>query len=79
VQVGCGVYLLTVRRRRYVYFWHYEARAGKSVQLKEYVGPADATRTRELAAARCEAYYRRAIEAIQRIRLQTLARISARS
>ncbi len=40
MQIGCGVYLLTVRRRAYLYFWHYETKGRSRVQVKEYIGPA---------------------------------------
>src|SRR5206468_2160029 len=45
MQVGCGVYLLTVRRRAYLYFWHYETEGRSRVQIKEYVGPARSARS----------------------------------
>ena len=44
MQVGCGVYTHTVRGNRYLNFWHYEARAGSRVQVKEYIGPVGSPR-----------------------------------
>jgi hypothetical protein len=75
MRVGCGVYEHTVRRRRYLYFWHYETQGGRRRQISEYVGPAGSLHAREEAARRCEAYYARAREAIDRIRAATLARL----
>jgi hypothetical protein len=77
MQVGCGVYTHTVRRKRYLYFWHYEARAGSRVQVKEYIGPVGSPRARSEAALRCEAYYVRAAEDLARLRSASLAEIRA--
>ncbi len=73
MQVGCGVYLLTVRRRAYLYFWHYETEGRSRVQIKEYVGPARSARSIADAARRCEAYYARAMGELQRLRTASLA------
>jgi hypothetical protein len=78
MQVGCGVYLHTVRRRAYLYFWHYESHGGRRVQIKEYVGAARAARTREEALRRCEAYYRRATQELNRSLGEILAQLSER-
>ena len=75
MQVGCGVYPHTVRGRRYLYFWHYETRGASRVQVKEYVGPAGSSRTRAEAMRRCEAYYARAAEDLERMRLGSAAAI----
>ena len=75
MQVGCGVYTHTVRRRRYLYFWHYETRGGSRVQVKEYVGPVGSSRARSETAERCEAYYARAAEDLERLRTASLAEI----
>jgi len=77
MQVGCGVYTHTVRGKRYLYFWHYEARGGSRVQVKEYVGPIGSPRARSEAALRCEAYYVRAAEDLARSRSASLAEIRA--
>jgi len=39
MQVGCGVYVHTIRARAYLYFWHYESKGRSRVQVKEYIGP----------------------------------------
>jgi hypothetical protein len=75
MQVGCGVYTHTVRGKRYLYFWHYETRGGSRVQVKEYVGPTGSPRARSDVAARCEAYYARAAEDLERLRGASLAEI----
>ena len=75
MQVGCGVYTHTVRGKRYLYFWHYETRGGSRVQVKEYVGPVGSPRARSDVAARCEAYFARAAEDLERLRGASLAEI----
>jgi hypothetical protein len=77
MQVGCGVYAHTVRGKRYLYFWHYESRGGSRVQVKEYVGPAASSRARSEATQRCEAYYARAVEELERMRDTSLAALRA--
>ncbi len=73
MQLGCGVYEHEVRGRPYLYFWHYEDRGGRRVQIKEYVGPARSDRSRTEAARRCEAYWRRATEELARMRDRVMA------
>src|SRR3989441_1139564 len=68
MQVGCGVYLLTVRRRAYLYFWHYETKGRFRVQVKEYIGPARSSRSIAEAARRFEGYYERAMAELQQLR-----------
>jgi len=75
MQVGCGVYAHTVRGKRYLYFWHYETRGGSRVQVKEYVGPVSSSSARTEVAQRCEAYYARAAEDLERLRSVSLAEI----
>ena len=48
--IGCGYCVKTVRRRRYLYFWHYENRGGRREQVEEYVGPANDSETRATVA-----------------------------
>jgi hypothetical protein len=75
MQVGCGVYLHTVRGREYLYFWHYETKGRSRVQVKEYIGPAKSDRSIAEAARRCEGYYERALGELQRLRTASLATI----
>jgi len=67
MQVGCGVYLHTVRGHAYLYFWHYETEGRSRVQIKEYVGPARSARSIADAARRCEAYYAQAMGELQSV------------
>ncbi len=73
MQVGCGVYELTIRDRPYLYFWHYESKGGRRVQVKEYVGPAGSPATRTEAGRRCEAYFDRVAADLVRMRKATIA------
>lgn len=79
MQIGCGVYLHTVRGHRYLYFWHYETKGRSRVQIKEYVGPARSARSTAEAARRCAAYFGRAAGELERLRAASLARIRAPS
>jgi len=75
MQVGCGVYELTIRGHPYLYFWHYESRGGVRRQVKDYLGAAESRRAREEAIRRCEAYYGRMDQELRRLRDRTLASI----
>jgi len=75
MQVGCGVYLHTVRGRAYLYFWHYETQGASRVQMKEYIGPTRSARSVAEAVRRCDAYYVRAADELQRLRAASLATI----
>jgi hypothetical protein len=68
MQVGCGVYVHRVRRRQYLYFWHYETRGGRRVQVKEYIGPSDSPRTKAEAARRVGIYLARVAVDLERVR-----------
>ena len=76
MQVGCGVYELTIRGRPYLYFWHYESKGGKRRQVKDYVGPADSREARVEAARRCESYFARVAQEFRTLREATLAAIT---
>jgi hypothetical protein len=60
MMLGCGYCEKTVHGRRYLYFWHYESRAGRRDQVEEYVGPAGSDRARQEVARRTAAYVARA-------------------
>ena len=77
MHIGCGVYELMVRNRPYLYFWHYEPGDGRRVQIKDYIGPAKASRSRNEAVRRCEAYYRRVAIELDRVCTETLAALAA--
>ncbi len=72
MQIGCGVYELTIRNRPYLYFWHYESKGGRRVQVKEYVGPARSPDARVEAGRWCEAYFDRAAADLVRLRKATV-------
>ena len=75
MQIGCGVYELMVRERRYLYFWHYETKGGRRRQIKDYVGPVDSPHTRDDAARLCEDYYRRMAHELKRAREASLGEL----
>ena len=75
MQVGCGVYVHTIRALAYLYFWHYESKGRSRVQVKEYIGPARVARSITEAIRRCDAYYVRAAGELQRLRASSEATI----
>lgn len=78
MQIGCGVYEHTVRNRTYLYFWHYETKGGRRVQMKEYVGPAAVSRSWDAAMRLCQSYYDRMASELGRLRDTTLRALTAR-
>jgi hypothetical protein len=60
MMIGCGYCEKTVRRGRYLYFWHYEDRGGHRKQVEEYVGPARDPKAREAVLRKVAAYIERA-------------------
>ena len=77
MQVGCGVYSLEIKGRPYLYFWHYETKAGRRRQVKEYLGAARSAETRDEAVRRCEAYYDRMAEELTRMRRGAIASMAS--
>jgi hypothetical protein len=73
MHIGCGVYELRIRDRPYLYFWHYETKGGRRVQVKEYLGPAGSPDARAEAGRRCEAYFDRVASILARYRRRTVA------
>ncbi len=73
MQIGCGVYALTIRDRPYLYFWHYETKGGRRLQVKECVGSAESPEVRAEAGRRCEAYFDRLSAELIRLRRATIA------
>jgi len=73
MHIGCGVYELTIRNRPYLYFWHYEGKGGRRVQVKEYIGPAGSPEARAEAGRRCAAYFDRVSSDLARVRKATIA------
>lgn len=68
MQIGCGFRIKEIKRRDYVYFWHYEERGGRSTQVYEYMGPRRSAATARRLSDALEAYYARAEDELQRER-----------
>ncbi len=47
VQLGCGLTTKEIRGRPYLYFWHYEDRGGRRVQVFRYLGSARSEAARQ--------------------------------
>jgi hypothetical protein len=77
VQVGCGVTAKEIRGRDYLYFWHYEDRNGRRVQVYRYLGSARSPGTRQRLVDAVEAYYDRVADDLRRKRANALARAGA--
>src|SRR5439155_24346492 len=75
MQIGCGVYVHTIRARAYLYFWHYESKGWSRVQVKEYIAPAKVARSITEAIRRCDAYYLQAAAELHRRRASSEATI----
>jgi len=78
MHIGCGVYELRIRDRPYLYFWHYESKGGRRVQIKEYLGPAGSSQARSEASRRCDAYFDRVASSLTRLRQRTAASFAVR-
>lgn len=77
MQVGCGVSMKRIRGRPYLYFWHYEDRGGRRVQVQRYLGSPRAEGTRARLVAAVNAYYDRLEAELRRRRQETLTRVLA--
>ena len=77
MHIGCGVYELRIRDRPYLYFWHYESKGGRRVQVKEYLGPAVSADARSEAGRRCDAYFDRVASSLTRLRQRTASTLAA--
>ena len=60
MMLGCGYCVKTIRKGRYLYFWHYEDRGGRREQVEEYIGPARDAKARDEVVRRVAAYAERA-------------------
>ncbi|TLZ78347.1 MAG: hypothetical protein E6K07_05840 [Methanobacteriota archaeon] len=76
MMIGCGYCVKTIRRGRYLYFWHYEERGGRREQLEEYIGPTTDPRSREVVVRRVEAYADRARREMERFVQRTKTEIA---
>ena len=75
MQVGCGLTTKTIRGRPYLYFWHYEERGGRRVQVFQYIGSPRSSRARGRLEAAVAAYYDRVAKELQDRRTALLARL----
>ena len=75
MQVGCGLTTKEIRGRPYLYFWHYEERGGRRVQVFHYIGSPRAPSARGLLESAVSAYYERVTVELRDRRLALLARL----
>jgi len=74
VQIGCGVTTKEIRGRRYLYFWHYEERGGRRVQVFQYLGALRSEAARQRLEEALDAYLERLTAELRRRRGEILAR-----
>lgn len=75
MQVGCGLTTKEIRGRPYLYFWHYEERGGRRVQVFQYVGSPRSTVARERLETAVAAYYDRVAAELRERRAALLAKV----
>ncbi|HYT00204.1 MAG TPA: hypothetical protein VEO20_06020 [Thermoplasmata archaeon] len=75
MQIGCGVTTKKIRGRPYLYFWHYEDRGGRRVQVFRYLGSARSEAARQRLTETLDAYVERVAAELRRKRSEILARI----
>ena len=75
MQVGCGITTKEIRGRPYLYFWHYEERDGRRVQLFQYIGSPRSSAARGRLEAAVAAYCDRVAAELRERRLALLARL----
>lgn len=75
MQIGCGVTTKEIRGRPYLYFWHYEDRGGRRVQVFRYLGSALSEAARQRLTETLDAYVERVAAELRRKRSEILARI----
>jgi hypothetical protein len=74
VQIGCGVTTKAIRGRPYLYFWHYEERGGRRVQVFRYLGALRSDAARQKLETALDAYMDRLAAELRRRRGEILAR-----
>lgn len=74
MQLGCGVTTKEIRGRPYLYFWHYEDRGGRRVQVFRYLGRARSESARRKLEESLDGYIERLTSEIRRRRGEILAR-----
>jgi len=74
MQIGCGVTTKAIRGRPYLYFWHYEERGGRRVQVFRYLGALRSDAARQKLETALDAYMDRLAAELRRRRGEILAR-----
>jgi hypothetical protein len=74
MQLGCGVTTKEIRGRPYLYFWHYEDRGGRRVQVFRYLGRVRSESARQKLEEVLDSYVERLTAEIRRRRGEILAR-----
>ncbi len=77
MRVGCGVSRKEIRGRPYLYFWSYEDRGGRSVQVFRYMGSARSEATQQRLAQAVDAYFGALEGELRRRKAEVLARAMA--
>ncbi len=77
MRVGCGLTTKEIRGRPYLYFWHYEERGGRRVQVFRYIGSPTSAAARPKLEAAIAAYYDQLAVELRERRAQLLARLPA--
>ncbi|HYM38613.1 MAG TPA: hypothetical protein VEY12_00510 [Thermoplasmata archaeon] len=76
MQTGCGLTTKEIRGRPYLYFWHYEERGGKHVQVFQYIGSPHSPSSRPRLEAAIADYFDRIAVELRERRAALLARAS---
>ncbi len=76
MQIGCGVTTKEIRGRPYLYFWHYEDRGGRRVQVFRYLGSPRSEGARVKLTEAVEDYIERVTAELRRKRAEILARVT---
>ncbi len=75
MQVGCGLTTKEIRGRPYLYFWHYEERGGRRVQVFQYIGSPRSLAARGRLEVAIAAYYDRVAVELRERRAALMARL----
>lgn len=75
MQSGCGVTTKSIRGRPYLYFWHYEERGGRRVQVFQYIGSPKSAAARARLEGAVAAHYDRVGAELEAHRLRLLGKL----
>ncbi len=75
MRLGCGLTTKEIRGRRYLYFWAYEDRGGRQVQVFRYIGSPGSPSARPRLEAAVSAYFDRIAVELRERRAALLARL----